>query len=117
MALQMTGGIDTGGPGGFGGPGGGGQGEDDGPDGPMVGVNVRRATPYDISTLVVLIEKMREESPLAYPPIDYTKLVSVLNDVSSRFLCAIAENEEGQVIGMAGATIDEWFFLKWLPCR
>ena len=47
-----------------------------------MGIKVRQATSYDISAMVILLEGMREESPLDYPPIHHGKLVSVLNAVT-----------------------------------
>ena len=73
-------------------------------------VRIRQATAHDLSAIIVLLEEMREESALAYPPIHYGKLVAVLNDTMSNYLCAVAEDDDGGIVGCAGATIMEWFF-------
>ena len=73
-------------------------------------MKVRQATAHDISGLVVLLEQWRDESPFDAPPIHYPKLVDVLNNAMTNFLCAVAENEDGELVGCACATISDWFF-------
>ena len=73
-------------------------------------VKIRQATAHDLSEIITLLERMHEESPIAAPPIHYPKLVAVLNDAMTNFLCAVAENQDGKLIGCAAAVMTEWFF-------
>ena len=75
-------------------------------------VLIRQATAHDLSEIIILLERMHEESPIAAPPIHYPKLVAVLNDAMTNFLCAVAENQDGKLIGCAAAVMTEWFFSR-----
>jgi hypothetical protein len=72
-------------------------------------MNIRRATPMDVSALYILLDKMHKETVMSVAPINPEKLIGAINTAIHRGVVLLAEVKNKIVGSIGGLASSEWW--------
>jgi len=72
-------------------------------------MNIRRATPVDVSALYILLDKMHRETVMSVAPINPEKLIGAINTAIHRGVVLLAEVKNKIVGSIGGMASSEWW--------
>ena len=72
-------------------------------------MEIRWASPFEISTIVALLVTMHEEAEIKLTPVNTEKTFSQVNEIIHRGICLVAV-DDGEIVGtIGGKQIKDWW--------